>query len=80
MALLYAVTVGSGATAERYYQWVSVEHRFPLRTVSRDRDWSIEYEHVVFSKQTEFFFEPPLGYVEWSPRFLVHRPPKPTDD
>lgn len=64
---LYDVTVGSGVSAERYYQWVSVEHGVPLRTVSRDRDWSVEYEHVVFSKQPEFFFETPLGYAEWSP-------------
>jgi hypothetical protein len=64
---LYDVTVGSGVSAERYYQWVAVEHGLPLRTVSRDRDWSIEYEHVVFSKQADFFFEPPLGYAEWTP-------------
>lgn len=66
-ARLYDVTVGTGPASERYYQWVSLEQGLPLRTLSRDRDWSLEYEHVVFSKQPAFFFEPPLGYAEWRP-------------
>ena len=64
---LYEVMVESGPGAEHYYQWVSVEHRLPLRTVSRDRDWAVEYEHVVFSKQQDFFFEVPPKFSEWQP-------------
>lgn len=64
---LYEVTVGSGPRADRYYQWVSVEHHLPLRTVSRDRDWAVEYEHVVFSKQQDFFFDVPPKFSEWQP-------------
>ena len=64
---LYEVTVESGPGAAHYYQWVSVEHHFPLRTVSRDRDWAIEYEHVIFSKQQDFFFEVPPKFSEWQP-------------
>jgi len=65
--MLFEVTVGSGTRAEHYYQWVSVEHHLPLRTVSRDRDWAVEYEHVVFSKQQDFFFEVPPKFSEWQP-------------
>lgn len=64
---LYEVTAGSGQSAEHYYQWVSVEHRLPLRTVSLDRDWAVEYEHVVFSKQQDFFFDVPPKFSEWQP-------------
>jgi len=64
---LYEVTAGSGQSAEHYYQWVSVEHRLPLRIVSLDRDWAVEYEHVVFSKQQDFFFEVPPEFAEWQP-------------
>jgi hypothetical protein len=64
---LYEVTVGSGTRAERYYQWVLMEHHLPLRTVSSDRDWAVEYEHVVFSKQQDFFFEVPPKFSEWQP-------------
>ena len=73
-AMLYEVTVGAGPRAERYYQWVSLEHRFPLRALSRDRDWSVEYEHVVFSKQQDFFFDVPPKYAEWQPP-APSRPP-----
>ena len=75
-AMLYEVTVGTGPRAEKYYQWVSVEHRLPLRTLSQDRDWAVEYEHVVFSKQQDFFFEVPVKYSEWQPP----APPKPSSE
>jgi len=38
-----------------------------MRTLSQDRDWAVEYEHVVFSKQQDFFFEVPVKYSEWQP-------------
>jgi len=64
-AMLYDVTVGTAPREEKYYQWVSLEHRLPLRTLSRDRDWAVEFEHVVFSKQEDFYFEVPHKYSEW---------------
>ncbi len=75
-ATLYEVIVGAEPRIERYYQWVSMEHRLPLRILSRDRDWAVEYEHVVFSKQPDYFFEVPLGYAEWQPPALS---PPPTE-
>lgn len=72
--ILYEVTVGAEPLAERYYQWVTVDHRLPIRTLSRDRDWAEEYEHVVFSKQPAYFFEVPLGYAEWKPSVTPSRP------
>ena len=64
-ARLYEVTVARAGGAERYYEWVDVEQDLPLKLMSLDRDWSIEYQHVVFSKQADYFFEVPLGYRRW---------------
>lgn len=64
-ARLYEVTIARAGGAERYYEWVDVEQDLPLKLMSLDRDWSVEYQHVVFSKQADYFFEPPLGYRRW---------------
>ena len=62
-ALLYEVFVRNRLVgSERYYQWVDPERDILLKLMSQDRDWSIEYQHVVLSSQPDFFFEPPLGY------------------
>ena len=47
---------------ETYYEWVDVEGEVLLKLLSQDRDWWVEYEHVVVSKQPDFYFEVPLGY------------------
>lgn len=64
-ARLYEVTIVRAGGAERYYEWVDVEQDLPLKLMSLDRDWSVEYQHVVFSKQADYFFEVPLGYRRW---------------
>jgi hypothetical protein len=67
------VTVAGAGGAERYYQWVDAEQDLPLKLMSLDRDWSVEYQHVVFSKQADYFFEVPLGYRRWE------QPPAPQE-
>ncbi len=47
---------------EMYYEWVDVERGVLLKLLSQDRDWWVKYEHVVVSKQPDYYFEIPLGY------------------
>ena len=62
-ALLYEVTVvNQDGQQETYFEWVDAERDVLLKLLSQDRDWSVEYEHVVISTQPDYFFEPPLGY------------------
>jgi len=63
LAVLYDVEVQDrfGKT-ERFFEWVDPERNVLLKLVSQDRDWFVEYEHVVVSTQPEFYFETPLGY------------------
>jgi len=62
-AVLYDVEVQDrfGKT-ERFFEWVDPDRNVLLKLVSQDRDWFVEYEHVVVSSQPEFYFETPLGY------------------
>lgn len=64
-ARLYEVTIAHTGGVERYYEWVDLEQDLPLKLMSLDRDWSVEYQHVVFSKQADYYFEVPLGYRRW---------------
>ena len=62
-AHLYEVTVlNQEGGQETYFEWVDAERNVLLKLLSQDRDWYVEYEHVVLSKQPEYFFETPLGY------------------
>ena len=61
-ATLYEVAVDRYDRRETYYQWVDETRHLLLKLVSQDRDWSVEYERVVLSKQPDYFFETPLGY------------------
>ena len=62
-AVLYEVVVKNRAgKTERYFQWVDPEREILVKLMSQERDWFVEYEHVVLSTQPEYFFEAPLGY------------------
>ena len=62
-ARLYEVMVLNPAGQEEtYFEWVDAERNVLLKLLSQDRDWFVEYEHVVLSKQPDYFFETPLGY------------------
>ena len=62
-ARLYEVIVAKAdGQQETYFEWVDAERDVLLKLLSQDRDWSVEYEHVVISKQPAYFFETPLGY------------------
>ena len=61
-AILYEVEVQRGGRRESYFEWVDESRNLLLKLVSQDRDWSVEYDRVVQSKQPDYFFETPLGY------------------
>lgn len=61
-AQLYEVQTDRNGRAERFYEWVDVEADIVLKLVSRDRDWSFEYERIRWSPQPSYYFEEPPGY------------------
>jgi len=64
-ARLYEVRVNHQGQRETFYEWVDIERNILLKLVSQDRDWFVEYEHVVQSQQPDYFFNPPLGYQKY---------------
>lgn len=61
-AQLYEVVVQRYGRREGFFQWVDAESGLMLKLVSKHRDWSVQYEHVVFSTQPAYYFEVPRGY------------------
>ncbi len=62
-AVLYDVEVqGRIGKIERFFEWVDPDRNILLKLLSQDRDWFVEYEHVVVSSQPDYYFETPLGY------------------
>lgn len=61
-ALLFDVQVERGGIPERFYEWVDAEAGVVLKLVSRNRDWSFEYERIRMSPQPSLYFEEPPGY------------------
>ncbi len=64
---LFEVTLAEGAERKQYYQWVTVAEKFPLKTVSKQGDWSVEYRHVVFTEQSALMFELPQRFDRGNP-------------
>ena len=56
---LFEVTVAENGETRQYYQWVTKVQRFPVKTVSKQSQWSEEFRHLVFTKQSSFLFELP---------------------
>lgn len=61
-AQLYEVQTDHNGRAERFYEWVDKETGLVLKLVSRDRDWSFEYERIRLSPQPAYYFDEPPGY------------------
>jgi hypothetical protein len=62
-AVLYEIEAqGQFGQTERFFEWVDPDRNVLLKLLSQDRDWSVEYGHVVVSSQPDYYFEPPLGY------------------
>lgn len=56
---LFEVTVADDAGSRQYYQWVTQAQRFPIKTVSKQGDWSEEYRRLIFTEQSLLLFELP---------------------
>lgn len=56
---LFEVTVKENGDTRQYYRWVTKVQRFPLKTVSKQRQWSEEFRRVIFTEQSPFLFELP---------------------
>jgi hypothetical protein len=61
---LFEVTVSDHGGAH-YYQWVTKVQRFPVKTVSKEGNWSEEFQRVIFTKQSPFLFELPRR-LDWA--------------
>ena len=62
-AVLYEIEAqGQFGQTERFFEWVDSDRNVLLKLLSQDRDWFVEYGHVVVSSQPDYYFEPPLGY------------------
>ena len=61
-AYLYEIVIDHDSHQETLYEWVDREEGFLLKLMSQDRDWFVEYDHVVHSIQPDYFFDSPLGY------------------
>lgn len=61
-AQLYEVQTDRNGRTERFYEWVDLEADIVLKLVSRDRDWSFEYERIRWSPQPSYYFDEPPGY------------------
>jgi hypothetical protein len=59
---LFDVRTDIQGRVERFYEWVDLETGVVLKLVSRDREWSFEYERFRLSPQPAYYFEEPLGY------------------
>lgn len=61
-AQLFEVQTDRHGRVERFFEWVDVEAGIVLKLVSRDRNWSIEYERIRLSPQPDYYFDEPPGY------------------
>jgi len=59
---LFEVETDHHGRVERFYEWVDLDTGVVLKLVSRDREWSFEYERFRLSPQPAYYFEEPQGY------------------
>ena len=64
---LFEVHTDHNGRVERFYEWVDLETGVVLKLVSRDREWSFEYERFRLSPQPAYYFEEPPGYKKRLP-------------
>ena len=64
---LFEVTVIERESRKQYYQWVTIAQRFPIKTVSKQGDWSVEYRRIVFTEQSALIFELPQRFDRVNP-------------
>ena len=61
---LIEVQTESQRRVERFYEWVDLETGEVFKHVSRDREWSFEYDWFRRSPQPVYYLEEPPGYKQ----------------
>ncbi len=56
---LFEVTIVENGEIRQYYRWVTKAERFPLKTVSKQGQWSEEFRRLIFAEQSSLLFELP---------------------
>lgn len=56
---LFDVAVVERGALRHYYRWVTKAERFPVKTVSKEGNWSEEYRRLIFTEQSPLLFELP---------------------
>ncbi|HEX7765482.1 MAG TPA: hypothetical protein VF443_02130 [Nitrospira sp.] len=69
---LFDVAVAERGGIRRYYQWVTKVERFPVKTVSKEGDWSEEYRRLIFTEQSPLLFELPQRLDRANPPANIH--------
>ncbi|MHC9062605.1 hypothetical protein ACYX34_07945 [Nitrospira sp. CMX1] len=64
---LFEVTVAEEGETRQYYRWVTKVQRFPMKTVSKQGEWSEEFRRLIFTEQSRFLFELPQRLDPASP-------------
>lgn len=64
---LFEVTVKEDGDTRHYFRWVTKVQRFPLKTVSKQGEWSEEFRRVIFTEQSPFLFELPRRLDQANP-------------
>lgn len=59
---LFEVTVSENGDRRHYFQWITTAQRFPVKTISKEDNWSEEYQRLMFIEQSMFLFELPLRF------------------
>lgn len=58
----FEVTVSENGGLRHYFQWITTAQRFPVKTISKEENWSEEYQRLMFIEQSMFLFELPLRF------------------
>lgn len=69
---LFDVVVAERAESRHFYRWITKVERFPVKTVSKEGDWSEEYRHLIFTEQTPLLFELPQRLDRANPPANIH--------
>ncbi|CUS35001.1 hypothetical protein [Candidatus Nitrospira nitrificans] len=70
---LFEVTVVDQGEPMQFYRWVTKAQRFPLKTVSKEGQWSEEFRRPIFTEQSPFLFELPLLLSNANPESIRHQ-------
>jgi hypothetical protein len=62
----YEVTVAGGLGPERQTIWMAVKLGVPIKLVSREKDFSVEYKYIIEGPQPERLFNLPPDYKRLS--------------